>query len=253
MDLATLGGIITGLGLVVGSILMGPKPGGFFDVPSMMIVLGGACASVFITFPAEEVMQAMRAGVKAFTAKKAKPEEVVDVMVKIAEISRREGLIALEKIQTDNPILKKAILLIADSAEHSLIRATVAIEIASMKKRHSIGIDVFTKLAGLAPAFGMIGTLVGLVQMLSNLSDPEMLGPAMAIALITTFYGAFLANLFFNPIAGKLKARSMQEEHTLRIIFAGADSILENNNPRLVYEKLSSFLPPKERNQGGGS
>ena len=250
MDLATLGGILVGFGLVVGAILMGPQPGGFLDLPSMMIVFGGSFAAILVTFPVEEVLQAVKAGIKAFTSRRNEPNDVVDVMVKIAEISRREGILALEKTQTDNAILRKAILLIADSADHDLIRSTVAIEISSMKKRHNIGISVFQRLGGLSPAFGMVGTLIGLVQMLANLSDPTNIGPAMAVALITTFYGSILANLVFLPIAGKLKARSMQEELTLHIIFEGANSILENNNPRLVYEKLSSFLPPSGRQHG---
>jgi chemotaxis protein MotA len=247
MDLATLGGILVGFGLVIGAILMGAQPGGFIDIPSMMIVFGGSSAALLVTFPVEEVFQAIKAGFKAFTGGRTRPRDVVDVMVKIAEISRREGLLALEKTQTDNPILRKAILLIADSADKDLIRTTVGIEITSMKKRHNVGISVFQRLGSLSPAFGMVGTLIGLVQMLTNLSDPSSIGPAMAVALITTFYGSLLANLLFLPIAGKLKARTMQEELTLNIIFEGANSILENNNPRLVYEKLSSFLPPSER------
>lgn len=168
-------------------------------------------------------------------------------MVRIAEISRREGLVALENIQTENALLKKACQLIADNADPALIRDTVMIEIATMKRRHAVSIAVFNRLGAVAPAFGMIGTLIGLVQMLARLDDPSAIGPAMAVALITTFYGALLANLLFLPIAGKLKARTLQEEVHLYIIFEGAKSILENNNPRLVYEKLSSFLPPQER------
>ena len=247
MDLATLGGILCGFGLVLGSVLIGPQPGNFFDIPSIMIVFGGTLAAVMVSFPFEEVRQAFHAGLKAFTSKEMPPREVVATMVRIADISRREGILALEKIQTNNPILKKATQLIADNADPDLIRATVSIEISSMKKRHNIGIAVFTRLGSIAPAMGMVGTLIGLVQMLANLSDPTTIGPAMAVAILTTFYGAILAHLLFLPLAGKLKARSMQEELLLHVIFEGAKSILENNNPRLVYEKLSSFLPPKER------
>ena len=175
------------------------------------------------------------------------PEEVVDTMVQIAEISRREGILALERVETSNPLLKKAIQLIADTAEPDLIRSTVIIEISSLQKRHGISIAVFQKMAGLAPAMGMLGTLIGLVQMLGQLSNPDNLGPAMAVALITTLYGTFLANFIFGPLATKLKARSTQECMNLQIIFEGSKSILENNNPRLVYEKLASFLNPSKR------
>ena len=250
MDIATFSGIFFGFSLVLGAIFLGPSPGNFIDIPSIMIVIGGVSASILISFPAEEVMQAVRAGMKAFATRKTKPGDVVNTMVKVAEISRREGLLALERVQTDNPILKKATQLIADSADPNLIRDTVAIEIASMKRRHNIGIAVFQKLGNLGPAFGMIGTLIGLVQMLTSMSDPAMLGPAMAVAILTTFYGSVLANLIFIPIGDKLKARSMQEQLVLFIIFEGAKCILENNNPKLVYDKLSSFLPPKERQRG---
>lgn len=250
MDIATFLGILAGFGMVLGAISMGPEPGKFFDIASLMIVFGGTFASILVTFPLEEVVQAVRGGFKAFGTKRVLAQDVVNTMVRIAEISRREGLIALENVQTENALIRKACQLIADNAESGLIRGTVVIEIASMKRRHNVSISVFNRLGGCAPAFGLIGTLIGLVQMLSTLNDPSAIGPAMAVAIITTFYGALLANLLFLPIAGKLKARSMQEELHLLIIFEGAKCILENNNPRLVYEKLSSFLPPKERKNG---
>jgi len=247
MDIGTLGGIILGFGLVIGAILIGPEPSGFLDIPSLMIVFGGVAAATLISFPLEEVLQAFKASFRTFTAKRTQPTEVVDTMVQVAELSRREGLLALERVQTDNAVLKKALQLIADSADPGLINDTMALEIASMKRRHNISISVLSKMGGLGPAFGMIGTLIGLVQMLTQLSDPSTLGPAMAVAIITTFYGSLIANLIFNPLSAKLQARSNQEAANLMIIFEGAKSILENNNPRFVYEKLSSFLPPKDR------
>ncbi len=250
MDIATLLGIIFGFSLVLGSIFIGPVPGKFIHFPSMFIVFGGVSASILIAFPFEDVRQSLSAGFKAFSSKKSKPSEVVTTMVKIAEISRKEGFLALERIHTDNPLLKKATQLIADNAEPMLIHDTVAIEIASLKRRHKIGISVFQKLGALGPAFGMIGTLIGLVQMLATMDDPASIGEGMATAILTTFYGSLIANLIFIPISDKLKARSLQEELILFIIFEGAKSILENNNPKLVYEKLSSFLPPKERIHG---
>jgi len=247
MDIATLLGIILGFALVIGAIFMGGSLGDFIDIPSIMIVLGGTGAAISVTFPFEEVIHAFAGGIQVFAGRRVRPQEVVNTMVRIAEISRREGLVALENIQTENALLKKACQLIADNADPALIRDTVMIEIATMKRRHAVSIAVFNRLGAVAPAFGMIGTLIGLVQMLARLDDPSAIGPAMAVALITTFYGALLANLLFLPIAGKLKARTLQEEVHLYIIFEGAKSILENNNPRLVYEKLSSFLPPQER------
>ncbi len=247
MDIATLIGILAGFGLVFSTILLGPDPSGFIDAASILMVVGGTFAATLICFPMEEVMQAFRAVAKTFSSKRTLPEDVVDTMVQIAEISRREGILALERVETNNPLLKKAMQLIADTAEPELIHSTVIIEISSLQKRHSISIGVFQKMGGLAPAMGMLGTLIGLIQMLGQLSNPDALGPAMAVALITTLYGTILANLIFLPLATKLKSRSTQEAMNLQIIFEGAKSILENNNPRLVYEKLSSFLTPSKR------
>ena len=247
MDLGTFLGLASGLALVFGAIFMGGSLREFVDVASLMIVLGGTLASTCGAYPLVEVRQAFSAMMQIFSSRKVRDAEVVSMMVRIAEISRREGLIALENINTDNAILKKACQLIADNADAGLIRETVRIEIGSMKRRHAVGEAVFKSLAGYAPSYGMIGTLIGLVQMLSRLDDPKSVGPAMAVAIITTFYGSFLSTIFFLPVAGKLRARTLNETLQLEIIFEGAKCILENNNPRLVYEKLSSFIAPKER------
>lgn len=247
MDLGTFLGLASGISLVLGAIFMGGSLREFLDIASIMIVLGGTLASTCVAFPVQEVMQAFSAMLQIFSSRKVRDAEVVEMMVRIAEISRREGLLALENIQTDNAILKKACQLIADNADPALIRETVRIEISSMKRRHAVGEAVFKSLAGFAPSFGMVGTLIGLVQMLTRLEDPKSVGPAMAVAIITTFYGSIMSTLFFLPVAGKLRARTISEAHQLDIIFEGAKCILQNNNPRLVYEKLSSFIAPKER------
>jgi chemotaxis protein MotA len=247
MDIVTLLGLAVGLSLIVGAIVIGGAVDVFVNIPGMMIVVGGTLASIMVAFPFEEVIQAFNAAFKMFVQRKTKVRDVVNIMVKVAEISRREGLVALENVQTENMVLKKSCQLIADNADPEIIRTTLAIEINSMRRRHQVGQDVFKRLAALAPSFGMMGTLIGLVQMLSQLSDPKSIGPAMAVALLTTFYGSAMSTLFFIPIAAKLKARTLQEQLHLEVIFEGAKSILENNNPRLVYEKLSSFLAPNER------
>lgn len=247
MDLGTFLGLASGVTLVLWAIFMGGTLMEFVNVPSVMIVVGGTLASICVAYPLEEVYQAFSAMMQIFSSRKVRDAEVVSMMVRIAEISRREGLVALENIHTDNSILKKACQLIADNADDGLIRETVRIEISSMKRRHAVGEAVFKSLAGYAPSYGMIGTLIGLVQMLTRLEDPKSLGPAMAVAIITTFYGSMLSTLFFLPVAGKLRARTLNETLQLEIIFEGAKCILENNNPRLVYEKLSSFIAPKER------
>ena len=243
MDIATLFGIIVGFSLVVGAILWGGALSIFINIPGVMIVFGGTFAAICVTFPLEEVLQAFWGSLHVFGTKRVKPQDVVNTMVRIAEISRREGLIALENIQTENAILKKACQLIADNADPMLIRDTVMIEIATMRRRHNISISVFKRLGGFAPAFGMIGTLIGLVQMLTRLDDPKAIrsfhGCGHSHYLL---WGRCWPTCCFLPISGKLRARTLQEEVHLNIIFEGAKSILENNNPRLVYEKLSSFI-----------
>ena len=247
MDFGTFLGLASGIALVLGAIFMGGSLMEFINMPSIMIVVGGTVASACVAYPLEEVFQAFSAMMQIFSSRKVRDAEVVNVMVRIAEISRREGLLALENIQTENTILKKACQLIADNADPALIRETVRIEISSMKRRHAVGESVFRSLAGYAPSFGMVGTLIGLVQMLTRLDDPKTVGPSMAVAIITTFYGSIMSTLFFLPVAGKLRARTLNETLQLEIIFEGAKCILENNNPRLVYEKLSSFIAPRER------
>lgn len=247
MDIVTLLGLTVGLSLIIGAIIIGGAVDVFVNIPGMMIVVGGTMAAIMVAFPFEEVIQAFTAAFKMFVQRKTKVRDVVNIMVKVAEISRREGLVALENVQTENMVLKKSCQLIADNADPEIIRTTLSIEINSMRRRHQVGQDVFKRLAALAPSFGMMGTLIGLVQMLSQLNDPKSIGPAMAVALLTTFYGSAMSTLFFIPIAAKLKARTLQEQLHLEVIFEGAKSILENNNPRLVYEKLSSFLAPSER------
>ena len=247
MDIVTLSGIFAGFGMMLGALFLGPSPWKFANFPSLMFVLGGTCAAILLSFPAGDVWRAIRAGIRVFAAKSIPARDVVAAMVQLAELSRKEGIMALEQIHTANPMLKKASQLIANNAAPDSVRDTLAIEIFSSQRRHHIGISVFSRLAACAPAMGMLGTLAGLVQMLAGLKDPGALGPGMAMALMATFYGCLLSVLVFLPIAGRLKTRSAQEELRLNIIFEGARCILENNNPGLVYEKLSSFLPSKER------
>ncbi len=247
MDFATILGILSGLALILGAIFLRGNIDVFFNLPSVMIVLGGTLAATLITFPLSEVAHAFRAAGQVFTQKKVNPNDVVRAIIALANISRRQGLVALSKVRTNNIFLKKAMMLIADGAPESLIRQSLRIEIEAMRQRHMRAQDVFRKMGYYAPAFGMLGTLIGLVQMLTQLHDPSSLGPGMAVALITTFYGSLLSSLFFLPIAGKLKNRTLLELINLEIIFEGAVCILENNNPLLIYEKLSSFIPPKLR------
>jgi len=247
MDLASITGIISGLCLIVAAIFLKGDLTNFFNIPGMMIVLGGTMASTLLTFPLRDVVKAFQAAYFVLYERKVDANEMVKTMIRLSNISRKQGLVALSSIKTNNPVLKKGCNLIADGAEQEIIKNSLRIEIDSLKHRHFIVQDIFTKMAAFSPAFGMIGTLIGLVQMLNQLSDPSSIGPAMAIALLTTFYGVILSTLFFLPIAGKLKARTVTEVINMEIIFEGAIAILKNNNPLMVFEKLSSFIPLKER------
>lgn len=247
MDLGSLIGIISGVSLIVGAIFVGGDIHNFVNIPGVMIVIGGTAATTLLTFRFKEVTAAFRAAFFVFTLERNDPNEMVGTMVGLCQLSRREGLMKIGEIKTESRFLKKACQLIADSSEEDMIRSALSNEIESLKIRHLMVQDVFRKMGLYAPAFGMLGTLIGLVQMLSKMQEPSTIGPSMAVALLTTFYGSFLSTMFFLPIAGKLKVRTLAQLMDLEIIFEGAISILENNNPTLVYERLSSHVPKKDR------
>ena len=247
MDIASLTGIVCGLGLIISAILMGGDFSLFVNIPGIMIVVGGTLSATLLTFPLNDVLSAFKAAVFVFSSKQDNPNDMVFTMIELCKITRKEGLVGLSRTKTDHAFVAKACMLISDGAEESIISDTLTIEIDAMKERHFIVQDVFTKMNAYAPAFGMIGTLIGLVQMLANLADPSSVGPAMGVALLTTFYGAVLAFMIFGPIAGKLKSRTAQEVMNLQIIFDGASAITQDANPRMVYEKLSSYIPSSQR------
>lgn len=247
MDLASLIGIISGIGLIVSAILFGGEVHNFLNVPGIMIVVGGTMAATLLTFQFKDVLTAVKSAFFVFTSPKQDSQELINTMIKLGTISRRKGLLSLMDVKTNSPFLKRVCTLIADAADEETLRAAMRTEIESMQMRHHIVQDVFRKMAIYAPSFGMLGTLIGLIQMLSLLATPENIGPAMAIALLTTFYGTLLATVLFLPIAGKLRSRTMLEVMNFEIIFQGAVSILKDNNPLSVYEKLSSFVPAKKR------
>jgi chemotaxis protein MotA len=219
----------------------------FINGPGVMIVLGGTVAATLITFQMKDVFSAYKAALFVFSEKNQDPNDMVSTMVDLCSLTRRQGIVSLSRLDVQSDFLKKVCNLIADGSKEEMMRDTLNIEIESMKQRHFIIQDVFKKMATYSPAFGMLGTLIGLIQMLTQLSDPENVGPAMAVALLTTFYGMVLSTLIFNPIAGKLRARTLVEVINLEIIFEGAISILQDNNPMLVYEKLSSYIPASLR------
>ena len=247
MDFASFIGVISGISLIVTAIYIGSGFEIFVNGPGIMIVLGGTVAATLITFQMKDVFSAFKAALFVFSEKNQDPNDMVSTMVDLCSLTRRQGIISLGRLQVQSNFLKKVCNLIADGTKEEMMRDTLNIEIESMKQRHYIIQDIFKKMATYSPAFGMLGTLIGLIQMLTHLNDPENVGPAMAVALLTTFYGMLLSTLIFNPIAGKLRARTLVEVINLEIIFEGAISILQDNNPLLVYEKLSSYIPASLR------
>ncbi|PIE71459.1 MAG: motility protein A [Deltaproteobacteria bacterium] len=247
MDIASLIGIFSGISLIVSAILLGGDAYHFINIPGLMIVFGGTLATTLLTFPLKDVLAAFKAAFLVFLQDTDDPNHMVSTMIRLCHISRRQGLLELSKVNTEHGFLKKALGLIADGSEEDLIRSSLQTEIDTLKLRHFGVQDVFRKMGTYAPAFGMLGTLIGLVQMLSKLQDPSVIGPAMAVALLTTFYGSLLATLFFLPIAGKLKARTVREVINLQIMLEGSISILKSNNPLVMYESISSFIPEQNR------
>ncbi len=247
MDIASFIGIISGISLIVSAIFLGGDIHNFINIQGMMIVFGGTIATTLITFQFHDVAAAFKAAYFVFSKDKEDPNDAVATMIRLSHISRRQGLLQLSRVETNSQFLKKACGLMADGSSEEIIRTALTTEMKSLQMRHFIVQDVFRKMGMYAPAFGMIGTLIGLVQMLSKLQDPTTIGPSLSVALLTTFYGSLISTVFFLPIAGKLRSRTVLELITLEIILEGATSITNNNNPIVIYEKLSSFISSRRR------
>lgn len=247
MDIATIVGIVVGLGLIISAI--GSSVSSFIDVPSAFIVIGGGTAAVMISLPLKTLLSAHKVTKIAFFSKSESLGGLVKELVKFGEIARRDGILALEAVmeQIKDPFLGRGIQLAVDGNDPEAINATLGTEIESVEGRHAEGKKIMDLLGKYAPAYGMIGTLVGLILMLQNLSDPASIAPNMAIALLTTLYGAMLANLFALPIADKLEKRSADEVLRMTIVKEGVIAIQSGDNPKVVEQKLQIFLPPKER------
>ena len=252
MDIASLAGIILGVVMLVFGLISSAGIGGlgeYVDYPSAIITFGGAFSSTL----ASVSMQNFIGGLKSFTLIfKTATLNTTDMIAKIIELSniaRKEGLLSLEEAATDldEPFLKKGILLIVDGTDPDLVRAIMETELVSIEGRHKDLIGFWETLGAMGPAWGMIGTLIGLVDMLYNMEDVAAIGPAMAVALVTTFYGSVLANWICIPVANKLKANNAAEMMQKEVMIEGLLSIQAGENPRVIEEKLKSFLAPKDR------
>jgi len=253
MDFATIIGLISGFGLVLTAILIGGSPQIFVNVPAFLIVIGGTVASTLINYPLKDVLSVFATVKNAFVHNQPSPVEIITKLVRYATVARREGILALESEASDagDEFLQKSIQLAVDGTAPELIKDILTTEIAFMEDRHTKGQGILLSVGAMAPAFGMIGTLVGLVNMLATLSDPSKIGGAMAIALLTTLYGAMVANIACIPAAGKLKVYTASELLIKEIVIEGILSIQSGDNPRIVEQKLKAFIAPSLRDQIG--
>ena len=251
MDLATVIGLISGTALILASILLGGSALVFINIPSVLIVGGGTIAATLIKFKLSDVIGSISVAMKAFLVKLDPPEMIIQEMVSYTRIAKKEGLIALEKETPSDPFAAKAMRYLSDGYDEGLIEDMLNKDIRLTLQRHTVGQNVFKGMGDAAPAFGMIGTLIGLVQMLSSMSDPSSIGPSMAVALLTTLYGAVIANLVCLPLADKLTLRSEQEETNRSIVLEAAIGISRGVAPMVLEESLKIFLSPKERDRIG--
>lgn len=249
MDIATVIGLVLGFSVILAAIVMGSGPLVFLHVPSMCIVVGGMLCTVMIHFSLKQFLGIFNIVKKTFTTKVRSPNEIIRQMVNYAAISRRDGALALEEQmrKTDDGFLVKGLQMLVDGQDEESIRNIMGLEIQYLQERHTGGKKILEFMGASAPAFGMIGTLIGLVQMLQNLSSPEDIGSGMAVALLTTFYGALLANLVFIPLAGKLGIYSKAEALAMEMTVEGICTISRGENPTVVREKMQTFISPTHR------
>jgi chemotaxis protein MotA len=241
--------VIVAFVLVLLAILLGGSLGAYIDVPSMLIVIGGGTAATATAFPLATFLKLPTVTLKAVFNKSSDPAKVIKQLVELAEVARRDGILALEGMidQIDEPFLIRGIQMAVDGSDPEVIQSVMETELENVMDRHDSAKGLLDALGRYAPAFGMIGTLIGLVAMLSNMDDPSKIGAGMAAALLTTLYGAMMANMVFLPMADKLAVRSAEEVLAKTIIIQGVMAIQSGDNPRNAEAKLMTFLPPSQR------
>ncbi|MFC6440520.1 flagellar motor protein PomA [Bowmanella sp. JS7-9] len=248
MDLATLIGLIGSIGFIVMAMLMSGSLAMFIDIPSVLIVF---CGSLFVVMAHYTLPQFLGIGKvvgKAFMFKSDVPEELIAKIVEMADAARKGGFLALEEAEISSPFMQKGVDMLVDGHDVEVVRSTLSKDIALSAERHESGAAFFKSLGDIAPAMGMIGTLIGLVAMLANMDDPKAIGPAMAVALLTTLYGAFLANVVCIPFAEKLLKRTREESTNQSLILDGIIGIADGQNPRVIEGILKNYLAEKKRN-----
>lgn len=248
MDILTLVGLLAGIVIVILAMLENASFLTFVNLPGLVIVVGGTFAVTLIKFRLSSVNSAFRLAMSsAFTDRVERPTELIRDVGALAHVVRKEGILGLENHQTSNEFLQKAINLCVDGHPPELVEEALAQETRQTAERYEVAERVFRGIGESAPALGMLGTLVGLVQMLNSLDDPSSIGPAMAIALLTTLYGAFIAQLIALPLADKLQLKAEDESRNQILILTSIRSIMRGENPRVMTELLSAFVTPDQR------
>lgn len=253
MDIATLLGFICAVGVVIFAITFSGAVSVMFDFPSLLIVLCGSAGVVLMRYSLKQFFSALQTGMLAIFYRSENPDDVITQVVALAELARRDGILALENKEIKNKFLKQGIQYVVDGLDPIIIENLLYKEMAQKIERHSQGQQVFKAIGEVGPAMGMIGTLIGLVQMMSNLGDPAALGPGMALALLTTLYGAILAHLIAIPISEKLEFRSKEERTINSIIIDAVLSIQRGHNPRIIRDILRTYLPHSKRSKQEGN
>jgi len=250
LDLTTIIGLVCGIIVILAAIMMGGKSCLFWSVPAIVITVCGSLSALLVTFGIDQIRDVFVITRHVFLTGSWNVNELIEMFVEMARRARREGLLTLEEDipQLNDSFLKKGVGMMVDAIEPEVIRQVLETDMRYTYRRHELGQRVYRTWAKLAPAFGMIGTLISLIQMLAQIEDPGKLGPGMAAALITTFYGAIMANLFFNPMAGKLAIRSEEEMLIKELMLEGVTSIQAGMNPQVLEEKLRSYLAPDQKN-----
>lgn len=249
MDIASIVGLASGFGVLILTILLSGDLGGYIDPVSLICVFGGTFGTTVMAFPLKKTVEGLKSLKHVFMYKELETEGVIKSIIELANVARKEGLLALEEAaqQLQDVFLQKGILLIVDGTDPELVRNILETELTFIEVRHKSNVGVFEFISAMGPAFGMLGTLIGLINMLATLSDPSTLGPNMAVAIVTTFYGSVISNVFCNPIINKLKLRSSQEILMKEVMLEGMLSIQAGENPRIIEEKLKAFMPPDLR------
>jgi chemotaxis protein MotA len=249
MDVATILGLVTGLVMVIAAMLLGGEALPFMHVPSLLITFGGTLSAVLIHFPARQVWNGFAVARNCFVSRLSDPAAVVARFRGFALRARREGLLALETAAAEeaDPFLRLGLELTASGCEKAALKAALQREASAIDQRHLAGRRLFEVMASTAPAWGIIGTLIGLVQMLRSLDDPRQIGSGLAVALLTTLYGALFANLFCLPLAGKLETRHMEEAMIRELMSEGFLALHEEHSPGLIEDRLRAWVPPQQR------